>query len=251
MALTLGILGADVRADVLKLRDGTSVEGKLVKSTDGGIRFQVGNEVRFYQESEILSVTSASAEPTATEAPAPVPAINPAAASTAAPAAQGGTVPAGTVLMVRLEDDITSGHPVGYKFAGELETDLKAGDAIVAKAGTPVYGEVVESRQQGLVGRSSLAIQLTGIRVNGVIVPLTTEVLAGQGDRKVKSAARAAGAGALIGAAVDGEEGAGKGAGIGAAVSTLRRQTVGVPENTLLEFTLAQPLTIAQGEAGG
>ena len=52
------------------------------------------------------------------------------------------TVPAGTTLLVRMMDGISSQNKPGSKFTTVLESDLSVDGAVVAKAGTKVYGEL-------------------------------------------------------------------------------------------------------------
>src|SRR5215472_1313315 len=91
-------------------------------------------------------------------------------------AAQSVQVPAGTVLLVRMVDSIdTSKTKTGQIFSATLETDLGAGDYVVAERGTPVYGKVIKSSNaRRLTGKSELYIELTSIVVNGRSYPIQT-----------------------------------------------------------------------------
>jgi len=154
------------------------------------------------------------------------------------------TVPAGTTLVVRLSDTVSSNDPVGRRFSAILEYPLVVRGKTIAAMGTRVYGRIDSSASAGrAVGRSTLALSLTDIRINGVLEPVYTTSYEQAGASSGHQTARRAGAGALIGAAIDGGRGAGKGAAIGAATSLLTpSQAVGVARGTLLDFRLAQPL---------
>jgi hypothetical protein len=158
--------------------------------------------------------------------------------------AQALTIPAGTTLVIRLSESVSSNDPVGHRFSSVLEYPLVVKGRVVAATGAKVYGRIDSSASAGrAVGRSVLALSLTDIRINGVIEPIYTTSYEQAGASSGLKTARRAGAGALIGAAIDGGRGAGRGAAIGAASTLLTPgQAVGVPRGTLLDFRLAQPL---------
>jgi hypothetical protein len=156
------------------------------------------------------------------------------------------TIPAGTTLVVRTIDAISSSDQAGKRFAGKLDTNLVVNGNVVAPAGSKVYGRVNNSQSAGRAfGQSQLAISLTEISVNGRLVHIVTKNSLHSGTRSGQKTARGAGAGALIGAAFDGGSGAAKGAAIGAAASLARPgQPVVVPQGTLLDFQLASPVSL-------
>jgi len=158
--------------------------------------------------------------------------------------AQAVTVPAGTTLVVRMADAVSSNDPVGRRFSAVLEYPLVVKGKTIAATGTKVYGRIDSSASAGrAVGRSVLALSLTDIRIDGVLEPIYTTSYEQAGASSGHQTAARAGVGALIGAAIDGRRGAGKGAAIGAASSLLTPgQAVGVARGTLLDFRLAQPL---------
>ena len=69
------------------------------------------------------------------------------AAAAAAPSSV--TVNAGTALLVRMVDPVSSKDPQGKRFTTTLETDLVVNGTMVAKAGTKVYGRVQSAKQAG------------------------------------------------------------------------------------------------------
>jgi hypothetical protein len=156
------------------------------------------------------------------------------------------TIPAGTTLVVRTTDAISSSDQVGKKFAGKLDTSLVVKGNVVVTAGSKVYGRVDNSQSAGRAfGRSQLSISLTNISVHGRLVAIVTKKSLHSATPSGPKTARGAGAGALIGAAFDGRSGAAKGAAIGATASLLRPgQTVVVPQGTLLDFQLASPVSL-------
>jgi hypothetical protein len=159
------------------------------------------------------------------------------------------SIPAGTVLVVRMDTQVSSTDRAGTKFTAKLVGDLMAGDVAVAKAGSTVYGQVDESKQAGrLVGKSKLAISLTGVDLAGKILPVMTTNFAEAGKGEFRKTARNVAGGALIGNAIDNDGGAGVGAAVGVGASLIKKgDSVTVPPGALLEFRLTQPVTVTAG----
>jgi len=244
VALATGLLlvGVDARADVLELKDGKTMQGKYVGGTAGTIRFETSAGVQVVETTKVVALTftggsSASAAPAAAGA----------AAAAAPAAATQVTLNAGTPLVVRTAEAVTSKDPAGKRFSGTLNTDLVAANGtVIAKAGTKVYGTVQSATQAGRVaGQSSLDLRLTELVLGSTTVPLTTSGYMDSGERSGKKAAKGAAKGAAIGAIADGDDGAGKGAAIGAAAGAARKgETVTVPAGSVLTFELQQPVTL-------
>ena len=227
-----------VRADVLELKNGKTLNGKYVGGTAGTIRFETTAGVQVVETGQALAVTFTSGGGTAAPKSSGAPA--------AAPAASPVTVPAGATLMVRLVDPVSSRDPQGKRFTTTLESDLAVNGVVVAKAGTKVYGRIQSAQQAGRYrGQSKLDLRLTEVAVGPNLVPIVTSGYTDAGARSVGKAARGAAAGAAIGAIADGGEGAGKGAAIGAVASGLKKgETVSVSPGTVLEFKLQQPVSV-------
>jgi hypothetical protein len=167
------------------------------------------------------------------------------------PAAAAGpvTVPAGTVLTIRMDTQVASTDPVGKQFSAKLLADLVAGNVTVAKAGTTVLGRVDKSKQAGrLAGKSQLAISLTGVDLAGKVIPIMTTNFAEAGKGEFRKTARNVAGGALIGNAINNDGGAGAGAAVGAGASLIKKgDSVTIPPGALLEFRLTQPVTVVAG----
>jgi hypothetical protein len=166
------------------------------------------------------------------------------------------TVPAGTVVAVRLPREVSSERAAtGSTFDAILEHDLKSGETVLAKAGTRVNGFVVESDPGGRVkGVASLTIgvrSIVGVK-NTAIAVSTDSFTADAQSTKKKDAVRtgiATGVGALIGGIAGGGKGAAIGAGAGAAAGVgTNLATKGEPAvfaaESLLEFKLQAPVTV-------
>jgi hypothetical protein len=165
------------------------------------------------------------------------------------------TVPAGTSLLVRMIDTVDSKkNKIGDIFHGSLEDPLVVGTTVLAPKGADVYGKLAQAKSAGKIsGSSDLTLELTGVRINGVIQPVTSTDYDVKGKSRGKQSAERIGGGAAVGAIIGAIAGGGKGAAIGAgvgggagtAVQVLTHgQQVRVPSETLLEFRLQQPLTV-------
>jgi len=225
-------------ADVLELKSGKTLNGKYVGGTAGTIRFETTAGVQVIETSEALALTfTGAASGAASKAPA---------ASASAPAATSVTVPAGTALLVRMVDPVSSKDPQGKRFTTTLESDLMVNGVMVAKAGTKVYGRIQSVQQaRRYTGQSTIDLRLTEVAVGPNLVPIMTSGHTDAGAKSIGKTARGAAAGAAIGAIADGGEGAGKGAAIGAVASGVKKgETVSVSPGTLLEFKLQQPVAV-------
>jgi hypothetical protein len=241
-ALSLA-LGSFASADTLQLRNGKMLTGKYAGGAAGTINFQTSEGMKVIDTGQAASLTfSAPPPPVATPAPARATTTT----TTAAPSGAG-SVPAGTLLLVRLDSTISSDSAAaGQRFSCKLEADLVANGVVVAPAGTPVYGRVTKGKKAGrLAGKSELELQLSEINLGGQTVALVTSNYAQAGQGEFRSTARNAAIGAGVGAAFDGGDGAAKGAAIGGAVSLLKKgEAVTLPAGSLLEFRLTGALQV-------
>ncbi len=188
---------------------------------------------------------------------APAPQSQPAAPSQPSQSIPGTlTVPAGTVLLIRTNDFLsTDRNQVGDSFTAVLDQPLIVNGWVVARRGQILVGKVKDVRKAGRIkGTSELGVELTDITiVDGRQLPVLTELWkASGGTSRGQDAATigtTTGLGALIGAAADWGTGAaigagaGAAAGIGAVLLTRGRPTILEPE-TPLSFRLVDPLTI-------
>lgn len=244
LCLTASLVGwgLSASADVLELKNGQALNGKYVGGTAGTIRFETGGGTQVIETAQATALTFTGGGATTT---APASAATPAA--TAAPAAAAPSavsVPAGTTLLVRMVEGASSSDAKGKRFTTTLETDLVAGGAIVAKAGTKVYGRVESAQGAGrFAGQSSLDLRLSELTVGGSLVPIITGPYAQAGAKSVGKTAKGAAGGAAIGA-IAGD--AGKGAAIGAVASGLKKgEAVKVAPGTVMEFQLQQPVNVS------
>ena len=83
------------------------------------------------------------------------------------------TIPAGTVLMARTAEPVSSHERAGAPFKAELEQDIVVKGKVLLPAGTPVIG-VVETSLGTRPSSSALTVNLKTISINGRNVPVHT-----------------------------------------------------------------------------
>ena len=165
------------------------------------------------------------------------------------------TVPAGTVIRIRLVDGIsTKRNRPGDTFQATLETPLAAEGLIVAEQGANVFGRLVHTQQSGRVsGRAEMALELDRLQTVGGEVRIASDTMICQADSsKGKDAVKVgvmAGIGSAIGAIAGGRKGAGIGAAAGGAAGTgtvlaSRGKPVEFPPESSLTFRLRAPITV-------
>ena len=160
------------------------------------------------------------------------------------------TLPSGTRIMVRTADAVDSekSQP-DQRFRGSLETDLTAGDVVVAPKGTTVFGRLIAAESAGSRSGGRLEFDLTDIEINGKTYSLATSSNEVQGQNPDSQSGTGAKAGAAVGGVAGGISGAIRGAGVGAVASKVSQgnaqgETVKIPAGTLVEFTLDHPVSL-------
>jgi hypothetical protein len=203
------------------------------------------------------SVNGAAAPPQGAGAPPPaqnVSAANqPPAASTpstsAPPAPVALTVPAGTDVTIRTNEEISASRdPDGTRFTGVLERPVEVHHQVIYERGTPVAGVVVAEKRKGeFAGQGDLGIELTAI---GRQTVRTSEYVLrdkGRGKRTGAFIGGGGGLGALIGGLAGGGRGALigglAGAGAGTAASTTGSKDVIIRPESVITFRLREAVT--------
>jgi hypothetical protein len=160
-------------------------------------------------------------------------------------------VPAGSALVVRVGQTITAkGSNVGDSFSGTLAQSLVVHGVKVIKAGTPVSGTVTAAKGQGrFKGEGNLGIAVNRVGSYSVETSSYEATTKGKGKRTAGFVGGGAGGGALIGGLAGGGKGAliggllGAGAGTAGAAFTGNKD-VSIPAETVVTFTLSQPITV-------
>ena len=165
------------------------------------------------------------------------------------------TVPAGTRISIRLSDPLSSEtNKVGDTFRGTLDNSVSQEDKVVVPRGADVQGRIIEVKPSThFTGNSQLTVELTMLDINGKSYDIATNAWdrkgSGRGKRTAATVGGGAALGAVIGAIAGGGKGAAIGAGAGAAAGTGEQgvttgQKVELPAETVLDFDLAQPVTV-------
>jgi len=201
--------------------------------------------------------TSQPGSQSATSQMAPAPAQESAKAPEPPPPPPPLVVPAGTHIVIRMGNSITSktANP-GDTFTGSLARPVAVGGVVAIPAGAGVSGRVVNAKSPGkFKGEGILSIALTAVNVGGAPVAIKTstytQVVKGKGKRTAVMAGGGTGAGLLIGGLAGGGKGAligglvGAGAGTAGAGLTGNKE-VEIPAESAVTFRLAHAITVDQ-----
>jgi hypothetical protein len=168
------------------------------------------------------------------------------------------TVPSGTQLSIRLNDEVNSEKAqVGDVFHGSISAPVSVDDQTAIPTTADVEGLVVYVKSAGrFSGQSVLTLELTKLTMNGKSYSLQTSQWTKSGNGRGKSTAAKVGGGAAVGAVLGGIFGGGKGAAIGAAAgagagtgvsaATKGQQIILRPE-AIIAFQLQGPVTVTPG----
>ena len=165
------------------------------------------------------------------------------------------TVPAGTLMRLRLNQRVGSDHSnPGDSFDGTVINDVVAGGEIAIPRGASVRGTVVDAKPSGVLkGRGELTLQLNQLNLGGKNYPIVSDSWAHNGgDKTIETVNRTVGlgaVGAIIGAVAGGGAGAAIGGGVGAAAglgssAASGRGQVVLPAEAVVTFHLAEPATL-------
>jgi len=194
-------------------------------------------------ETALLSAASADNTPPA------------AAAAPATPPPQPIVVPAGTGLVVTVDQALSSKtSQTGQTFLATLAQPVTVAGATAIPKGSSVTGTVITAKEKGKIkGEGQLSLALTSITVRGKNYSIETGTLDSTVKGKGKRTAATTGGGAAGGALIGGIAGGGKGAGIGALVGAgaglvggalTGNKQIEIPAETALTFTLSSSLTL-------
>jgi hypothetical protein len=165
------------------------------------------------------------------------------------------TIPAGTLVRVRLSETLDTAHvKSGSFFEATAASDVYQGGVLAIPRGAVLQGQVVEAKNAGELGGSAeLRLALTGINLDGKIYPVSTDVWSNKGPNKAGYTAGNTIGGAALGAIIGGIAGRGAGAAIGAGVggaaglgisSATNGPRLILPAESLVDFHLASGATV-------
>lgn len=172
---------------------------------------------------------------------------------------QPGTIPSGTSLEIRTDQDINAdSSAVGQTFSGEIAQDVQtsSGGMLIPK-GSPAQLVVMSTNKGGVTSGGEVELGLKSITVNGTNYSVSgQDVEKGQGIGANQRTAEMVGGGAALGTLLGAIAGGGKGAAVGAAAGAAagagaqvltRGQQLKIPAESVLTFQLQQPLRLSRG----
>ena len=236
--LAIAALGV---ADTLTLRSGQVVRGEYLGGDARHVKMAVGDRVETYSVEDVSDLSFGSGQNMSSDndrrdnvvqaaPPDQSSAVQPAAALATA-AGSGVVIPICTSITVRMIDSVNSEQSrLGETFRASVDEPVMVDGQVVVPRGADAITKLVEDQQSGKIAGKGDVSQSSGSR----------------GARSAKVIGGTAALGAIIGALAGGGKGVAIGAGSGAAVGTgaevlTKGQTVKIPSETRLTFTLQQP----------
>jgi hypothetical protein len=244
----LGLLLAGVlaSADTLRLKSGAVVEGTFLGGDARTIRFLgADGNPRQHPITDIAAIEFGGAAVTAAA---------PAASSSPAATTGRATIPAGTVVTVRMIDSIDAQQTaVGERYRCSIDDPIVVNNQTIIPRGADCNVQVARAETGGrLTGSDQLELKLFNVTVNGRAYDVATESAelktAGEGRKTARNTGAGAGLGAVIGGIAGGGRGAAigaaAGAGAGVAASAVKGPHLQVPSESRLTFRLREELPI-------
>jgi hypothetical protein len=251
--------GTTLSADRVQLRTGQAVEGIYIGGDSKAVRLLLDSgRVAEFALDQVTSVEfdarkPAKAPPAPAAAAAPPPAAAPARPAPAAPPRMV-TVPAGTMVNVRLTQPIeVDASQAGMKFKALVDDPVMIDGSIVIPRGASATLQAASVQQSGkMKGSDKISLKLNAIGFGGYVYEVTSGYVETKGKGEGKKTARKIGGGAGLGAIVGGIAGGGSGAAIGAAIGGAGGAAIAaggeehlkLPAETRLQFQLSAAVKI-------
>jgi hypothetical protein len=239
------LAGTIVSADRVRLRSGKTIDGTFTGADSTALRLLLADGSR----AEFPVADVAAIEFTArTPAPPPPPPPSPARAPSPV------TVPAKTMVNVRLTEAIdVDATKAGAVFRALVDDPVMMDGRVVIPRGAAVAVQAVRVEQSGTIkGSDKISLKANTIAFGGRTYEVVTAYVEAKGSGEGKRSARKIGGGVGLGAIVGGITGGGEGAAIGAAVGGITGAVVAsqgqehlkLPAETRLQFQLSAALTV-------
>jgi hypothetical protein len=244
VALLVLAAGTMVSADRVRLRSGKIIEGTLTGSDSTTLRLLLANGTRAdVPVADIAGIDFSS------RTPAPPP-----AAPSPARAPVSVTVPAKTMVNVRLTESIeVDATKAGATFRSLVDDPVMLDGKVVIPRGAVVIVQAASVAQSGAMkGSDKITLKANSITFGGQTYEIVTAYVETKGSGEGKKTARKVGGGAGLGAVIGGIAGGGSGAAIGAAVggatgavvASQGQEHLKLPAETRLQFQLSAAVTI-------
>jgi hypothetical protein len=248
-ALLVLAASASLSADRVRLRSGKTVEGLFIGGDSKTVRVLLDNgSVSEIRLEDAVAVDFSPRKPP----PPPPPPPKPAAAAPAPRATV--SVPAGTLINVRLTQGIdVDASKAGQTFKALVDDPVMLGGAVVIPRGASAVVQAVSVQQSGAMkGSDKISLKLNAIGFGGMMYEVATAYVETKGKGEGKRTARKVGGGAGLGAIVGGIAGGGEGAAIGAAIGGVTGAAVAsggeehlqLPAETRLQFHLSAAVNV-------
>jgi hypothetical protein len=253
LVLTVGV---SLSADRVRLRSGKVIEGNFVGADSKAVRILLDDgRVSEVAIADTVAVEFSPRKPPPPPPPPPKPAAAAAPAAAAPPPApKAVTVPAGTMINVRLTQPIdVDASQAGMKFKAIVDDPVMIGGSIVVPRGASAVLEAVQVQQSGkMKGSDKITLKVNSIGFGGMVYEVATAYVETKGKGEGKKTTRKVGGGAGLGAIVGGIAGGGSGAAIGAAVGGVTGAAVAaggeehlkLAAETRLQFQLSAAVNI-------
>jgi outer membrane lipoprotein SlyB len=255
------VAGGMAQGDTLTLWNGTRYSGRYLSGTSTGVNFQLDNGTR-----QRFSVRDIRALEFGSAASSLTPRSDVRYDQYGRPiynqsiTADSRTVPAGTELFVRTNEDIRSDMAnEGRPYRAEIERDVVdgAGNLLIPR-GSPVDLIVRDLSSGGVVRGPELTLDLQDVTIAGQRYLVDTSDIQRASNSGIGANRRTAtmvGGGAALGTLIGAVAGGGRGALIGAIAGAVtggaaqvltKGKEVNVPAETVLNFRLDQPLQLVR-----
>ncbi len=236
--------GNSLFADRVRLRSGKVIDGTFTGADSTTLRLLLANGTRTdVPVADIAGIEFASRTPAPPPAP-PTPARAPAPV----------TVPAKTMINVRLTEGIeVDTTKAGATFRSLVDDPVMMDGRVVIPRGAVVIVQAASVAQSGAMkGSDKISLKANSITFGGQTYEIVTAYVESKGSGEGKKTARKVGGGVGLGAVVGGITGGGSGAAIGAAVggatgaivASQGQEHLKLPAETRLQFQLSAAVTI-------
>jgi len=241
--IALAAAGATLSADRVRLRSGKSVSGSFMSGDAKTVRLLLANgSIAEFPVDDIAGLEFSPRQAPPPPAPDPAKAPKPV------------TVPANTVLSVRLTQAIdVDAAQTGAKFKAVLDDPVMMNGGVIIPRNAAVELQAVKVEQAGkMKGADKITLKANALSFGGKRYDIVTTAIeqkgAGEGKKTGRKVAGGAGLGAIVGGIAGGGTGAAigaaVGAGAGAVVASQGTEHLQLPAETRLQFQLSAAVTV-------